>query len=156
MNIRLLLVLFGEYEAIKKSVSLKAVRNKDQMDVETAVGIDRKAIQDSIPNERVSTTLVPELDFKHWKKNGASLLSYPVGLAFSPKHSRLFITDRILHAVFMGDMHYPANATLIAGGGEPGHTNDHGNMARMKNPAGIAVKERGSCTFVAKETKELE
>ena len=155
MNVRLLLVLRREYEDIKNSVSWKALRNKDRMDVETAVEIHRKAIQDSIPDERVSTTLVPELE-KHWKKNGASLLNYPIGLAFSPKHSRLFITDRLHHAVFMVDMHCPANVTLIAGGGEPGHTNDHGNMARMKNPAGIAVKERGSCTFVAKETKELE
>ncbi|CAH3167245.1 unnamed protein product [Porites lobata] len=113
------------------------------MDVETAVEIHRKAIQDSIPDERVSTTLVPELEFKHWKKNGASLLSYPVGLAFSPKHSRLFITDRRLHAVFMVDMHCPANVTLIAGGGEPRHTNGYGNKARFRNPAGIAVKESG-------------
>ncbi|CAH3162732.1 unnamed protein product [Porites lobata] len=113
------------------------------MDVETAVEIHRKAIQDSIPDERVSTTLVPELEFKHWKKNGASLLSYPVGLAFSPKHSRLFITDRCLHAVFMVDMHCPANVTLIAGGGEPGHINGYGNKARFRNPAGIAVKESG-------------
>ena len=144
VNVRLLLVLRREYEDIKKSVSLKAVRNKDRMDVETAVEIHRKAIQDSIPDERVSTTLVPELEFKHWKKNGASLLSYPVGLAFSPKHSRLFITDRRLHAVFMVDMHCPANVTLIAvGGGEPGHTNGYGNKARFRNPTGIAVKESG-------------
>lgn len=127
VNVRLLLVLRREYEDIK------AVRNKDRMDVETAVEIHRKAIQDSIPDERVSTTLVPELEFKHWKKNGASLLSYPVGLAFSPKHSRLFITDRRLHAVFTVDMHCPANVTLIAGGGEPGHTNGCGNKARFRN-----------------------
>ncbi|CAH3132554.1 unnamed protein product [Porites lobata] len=131
VNVRLLLVLRREYEDIKKSVSLKAVRNKDRMDVETAVEIHRKAIQDSIPDER------------HWKKNGASLLSYPVGLAFSPKHSRLFITDRRLHAVLMVDMHCPANVTLIAGGGEPGHTNGYGNKARFRNPAGFAVKESG-------------
>ena len=143
VNVRPLLVLRREYEDIKKSVSLKAVRNKDRMDVETAVEIHRKAIQDSIPDERVSTILVPELEFKHWKKNGASLLSYPVGLAFSPKHSRLFITDRRLHAVFMVDMHCPANVTLIAAGGEPGHTNGYGNKARFRNPAGIAVKESG-------------
>ncbi|CAH3114441.1 unnamed protein product [Porites lobata] len=119
------------------------IKSVHRMDVETAVEIHRKAIQDSIPDERVSTTLVPELEFKHWKKNGASLLSYPVGLAFSPKHSRLFITDRRLHAVFMIDMHCPANVTFIAGGGEPRHTNGYGNKARFRNPAGIAVKESG-------------
>ena len=43
----------------------------------------------------------------------------------------------------MVSMHCPANVTLIAGGGEPGHTYEHGNKARFRNPAGIAVKESG-------------
>ena len=68
-------------------------------------------------------------------------LSYLAGLTFSPKHSRLFITDRRLHAVFIIDMHCPANVTLIAGGGEPGHTNGSGSKARCKNPAGVVVRE---------------
>ena len=93
VNVRLLLLLRREDEGIKKCVSLKALRNKDRMDVETALEIHRKEVQDSIPDEKVCTTLVPELEFKRWKKNGLSLLSYPVGLTFSPKHSRLFITD---------------------------------------------------------------
>ena len=46
----------------------------------------------------------------------------------------------------MVDMHCPAKVTLIAGGGETGHTNDHGNKARFRNPTGIAV---------TKETEEL-
>ena len=46
-------------------------------------------IQDSIPDDRVITALVSELEFKHRKNNGASLLSYPVGLSFFPKHSRI-------------------------------------------------------------------
>ena len=123
VNVRLLLLLLREDEGIKKCVSLKALRNKDRMDVETALEIHRKEVQDSIPDEKVSTTLVPELEFKRWKKNGLSLLSYRVGLTFSPKHSRLFITDRLLHAVFIIDMHCPANVTFIASGGELGHTN---------------------------------
>ena len=89
----------------------------------------------------MSTTLVPELEFKRWKKNGLSLLSYLAGLTFSPKHSRLFITERLLHAVFIIDMHCPANVTFIAGGGELGHTNGRGSKARFKNPAGVAVRE---------------
>ena len=84
---------------------------------------------------------MPEIEFKRWKKNRLSLLSYLAGLTFSPKHSRLFITDRRLHAVFIIDMHCPANVTLIAGGGEPGHTNGSGSKARCKNPAGVVVRE---------------
>ena len=141
VNVRLLLLLRREDEGIKKCVSLKALRNKDRMDVETALEIHRKEVQDSIPDEKVSTTLVPELEFKRWKKNRLSLLSYPVGLTFSPKHSRLFITNRRPHAIFIIDMNCPANVTLIAGGGEPEHTNGRGSKARFKNPAGVAVRE---------------
>ena len=141
VNVRLLLLLRREDEGTKKCVSLKALRILDRMDVETALEIHQKEVQDSLPDEKVSTTLVPELEFKCWKKNGLSLLSYPVGLIFAPKHSRIFITDRLCHAVFIIDMHCPANVTLIAGGGEPGQTNGRGSKARFKNPAGVAVRE---------------
>lgn len=80
VNVRLLLLIRRENEDI--SVSLKVLRIKERMDVETAVEIHRKKVQDSIPEENVRTTLVPELEFKHWKKNGVSLLSHPVGLTF--------------------------------------------------------------------------
>ena len=98
----------------------------------------------------MSTTLVPELEFKRWKKNGLSLLSYLAGLTFSPKHSRLFITERLLHAVFIIDMHCPGNVTFIAGGGELGYTNGRGSKARFKNPAGVAVREEELFTFAIK------
>ena len=38
-------------------------------------------------------------------------------------------------------MNCPANVTLIADGGEPGHTNGRGSKARFKNPVGVAVRE---------------
>ena len=76
------MLLRREHESIKKCVSLKALRILDRMDVET----ERET-------EKESTTLVPELELKRWKKNGLSLLSYLAGLTFSPIHSRLFITD---------------------------------------------------------------
>ena len=43
----------------------------------------------------------------------------------------------------MVDMQCPANVTLIADGGVPGHTNGHDNKARFRNPAGIVMKENG-------------
>ena len=87
-NLCFTILLGREDEGIKKCVSLKALRILDRMDVETALEIHRKGVKNSIPDEKVSTTLVPELESKRWKKNGLSLLSYPVGLTFSPKHSR--------------------------------------------------------------------
>ena len=38
------------------------------MDVETAVEIHREKVQYAIPDKTVSTTLVPELELKHWKR----------------------------------------------------------------------------------------
>ena len=87
-NLCFTILLGREDEGIKKCVSLKALRILDRMDVETALEVHRKGVKNSIPDEKVSTTLVPELESKRWKKNGLSLLSYPVGLTFSPKHSR--------------------------------------------------------------------
>ena len=59
-------------------------------------------------------------------------LSYPVRLAFFPEHTRLIITDRLLYAVFIVDMHCPAKVTLTAVGGEPGHTNGHAKRADLE------------------------
>ena len=84
-----------------------------------------------------SYSLVPELEFRHWKKNGSNLLSYPVGVAFSTKYSKVFVTDRLRHSVYMVDLHCPSNVTLVAGGVEPGYSNGSGRKARFSNPAGV-------------------
>ena len=49
------------------------------MNVETAVEIHRKAMQDFIADERVSTTLVPELE----KQRGLSFKVIPLKLFYS-------------------------------------------------------------------------
>ena len=66
------------------------------------------------------------------------------------------MTDRLLHAVFMADMHCPANVTLIAGGGEPGTLMDMATKPDLETQLGLQRKRAGSCTFVAKETEELK
>ena len=62
VNVKLLLLLHREDEGIKKCVSLKALRILDRRDVDTALEIHRKEAQDSIPDEKVGTILVPALD----------------------------------------------------------------------------------------------
>ena len=141
VNVRLLWLLRSENEEMKKSVSLKALRNKDRMDVETAVAIHIENVRNAIPDKRISTTLVPELEFRHWKKNGSNLLSYPVGVGFSTKHSKVFVTDRLRHSVYMVDLHCFDNATLVAGGVVPGYLNGSGRKARFSNPAGVVENE---------------
>ena len=68
VNVRLLLLLRRECEEMKKCVTLKALRKKDRMDVETAVEIHRQKVQDAITEDMLATTLIPELEFKNWKK----------------------------------------------------------------------------------------
>ncbi|EDO33237.1 predicted protein [Nematostella vectensis] len=104
------------------------------MDVETAIEIHRHGVQASIPDKRITTTLVPELEFKQWRRNG-KILKHPVGVCFSPCHSKLFVSDRHQHAVYMLDMHCPVNVTLIAGGNGPGHANGQGKGVKMRDPA---------------------
>ena len=61
VNVRLLLVLRREKEDIKKCLSLKALRNKDRMDVETAIEIHREKVQ------RVS--FLVNVIAQHWFRN---------------------------------------------------------------------------------------
>ena len=135
VNVRLLLLLRREKEDIKKCLSLKALRNKDRMDVETAIEIHREKVQCVIPDQ----LLAPELEFKHWKKNGANILKCPSGVSFSAKYSKLFVTDRLLHLVYMVDMHCPSNITLVIGGVEQGYANGIGRRAKFNNPSGIVA-----------------
>lgn len=68
------LILHSEKEDVTKCLSLKALRNNHQVDVETAIEIQWKKVQDVIPAQRIITMLVPELEFKNWKKNGENYL----------------------------------------------------------------------------------
>ena len=43
---------------------IKSTSNLDRRDVDTALEIHRKEAQDSIPDEKVGTILVPALEFK--------------------------------------------------------------------------------------------
>ena len=144
VNVRLLLMIRrhepddGSENKMKKYVSLNALRNKDRMDVETALEIHRKAVQDAIPDKKLVVTLVPELEFKFWKRNCGKPLQYPFDVCFVEKFSKLLVTNREHHAVFMIDMHCPCSVTLIAGGVQAGHSNGKGKDATFRNPSGIA------------------
>jgi hypothetical protein len=108
------------------------------MNFETAIEIHRKKVQSSIPDQLISTTLVPELEFKQWRKNGSCLLKCPTGISFSAKYSKIFVTGRLVYAVYMVDMHCPSNVTLITGGIEQRHANGTGRKARFNYPSSIA------------------
>ena len=140
INVRLLLLLRRESDEMKNSITLKALCNKDRMDVETAVEIHRQNVQDNITENLLATALIPKLEFKNWKRNGSGTLEYPVGIVFLLKYSKLSVTDHLCHAVLMANVHCPVNVSLIAGV-KPGYSNGHGRKAKFRNPAGIVATE---------------
>ena len=63
----------------------------------------------------------------------------PSRIAFSAKYSKLFVTDRLLHAVYMVDMHRPSNITLVTGGAEQGYAKASAERPNFNNPSGIVA-----------------
>ncbi|CAH3199284.1 unnamed protein product, partial [Porites evermanni] len=83
------------------------LRNKDQMDMNTAVAIFRKELLNALPDDPVVATLIPE-HYRYWRQNPAdSLLKFPSAITFSPKHSLPFICDEKKSNVFMANLHNP-------------------------------------------------
>lgn len=83
------------------------LRNKDQMDMNTAVTIFPKELLNALPDDLVVATLIPE-HYRYWRQNPAdSLLKFPSAITFSPKHSLLFICNKKKSNVFMANLHNP-------------------------------------------------
>ena len=106
------------------------LRNKDQMDMNTAVAIFRKELLNSLSNDPVVATLIPEHD-RFWHQNPAdSLLKFPSAITFSPKHSLLLICDKKKSTMFMANLHNPVCVVPVVG-----------PKSRVSSPQGIVVKD---------------
>ena len=106
------------------------LRNKDQMDMNTAVTIFRKELLNALPDDPVVATLIPE-HYRYWRQNPAdSLLKFPSAITFSPKHSLLFICDKKKSNVFMANLHNPVCVVPVV---VPKST--------VSSPQGIVVKD---------------
>ena len=53
---------------MRKAVSLKALKNKDRMSVETAIEVLGPEVQRAIPSGPVVVTLIPEV-YTFWRQN---------------------------------------------------------------------------------------
>ena len=84
---------------------------------------------------------MPEIELKRWKKNGLSFFKLPGRIDILPKTQQTFYNWSTSSRSFHHWHALPCDVTLIAGGGEPGHTNGSGSKARFKNPAGVVVRE---------------
>ena len=69
---------------LKTAVSLKALKNKDRMSVETALEVFSPEIQKLLPKEDVVVTIVPEI-YTFWRQNRPGTVICPVELSFINK-----------------------------------------------------------------------
>ena len=139
--LRLLLVLRKDANLemrskMKTAVSLKALKNKDRMCVETAVEVLSPPVQEAIPEERVVITIVPEI-YTFWKQNLPGVVKCPVGVAVDEKSGIVFFSDISNPTVCKSDLHCPANVSSIAGNGKPGRNN--GRSSSFTQPAGLCI-----------------
>ena len=92
------------------------LRNKDQMNMTTAVTLFRQQLLNTLPDDPVVTTLIPEQD-RYWRQNPAeSSLKFPTAMAFSSRYSLLFICDKKKSSIFTrANLHNPVCTIVIAG-----------------------------------------
>ena len=97
VNLRMLLVVRRDSNPtvsspMKKAVTLKALKNKDSMSVETAVEVLSHEVQRAIPTDDVVTTNVPEI-YTFWRQNRPGILACSVDAAVHQPTGTIFFSD---------------------------------------------------------------
>lgn len=141
INIRIILAIRRDSNsdistAVQKSVSLKALKNKDRMSVETALEIFSPQVQCSLPKEDVLVTIIPEI-YTFWRQNRPGVLQCPVGVAVHYPTGTFFTTDYNLNQIMCCDLHCPVSVTSIAGEKQPGYRD--GKKSLFHEPSGICL-----------------
>lgn len=144
VNIRILLVLRRDSNPLislpmRKAVSLKALKNKDRMSVETAIEVLGPEVQRAIPSGPIVVTLISEV-YTFWRQNRPGCIQCPVDVTVYEGTGRLFFTDIKQHQVMTSDFHSPSNVVVVAGtAGKPGMKD--GARAHFSEPSGICIWE---------------
>ena len=119
---------------MKAAVSLKALKNKDRMCVETAVEVLPPPVREVILEERVVVTIMPEI-YTFWKQNLPGVITSPIGVAVDEKSGIVFFltfpTTRFARVMYIG---LPMS---IAGNGKPGRNN--GKSSSFTQPTGLCI-----------------
>ena len=76
----------------KKTVSLKAPKNKDRMSVETALEVFSSELQKALPKEDVVITIVPEI-YTFWRQNRPGTMAYLLDAAMHQESGSVFFSD---------------------------------------------------------------
>ena len=119
---------------MKKAVSLKALKNKDRMSVETALEIFHPNVQRAIPAQDVIITLVPEI-YTFWRQNRPGSILCPLDITIHKESGSIFFSDHTANQIMKCDLHSPSNVISIAGGKEPG--NKDGQTCSFREPSGL-------------------
>ena len=128
--------LVGLSSPMKKAVTLKALKNKDRMSVETAVEVLSPEVQRAIPTDDVVTIIVPEI-YTFWRQNRPGILAYPVDAAVHQPTGTIFFSDQFTHQIMMSDLHCPATLSSIAGANSSGLSD--GRNSLFQNPSGLCI-----------------
>ena len=121
---------------LKTAVSLKALKNKDRMSVETALEVFSPEIQKLLPKEDVVVTIVPEI-YTFWRQNRPGTVICPVDVVIHQQTGTVFFTDHRGQQVMMCDLHCPASVSSIAGENQPGCRD--GKKSLFQEPSGLCM-----------------
>ncbi|KAL9962382.1 hypothetical protein ACROYT_G031481 [Oculina patagonica] len=117
INVHILLVVRRDRNpnvssAMKKAVSLKALKNKDQMSVETALEIFHPNVQRAIPAQDVIITLVPEI-YTFWRQNRPGNILCPLDITIHKESGSIFFSDHTANQIMKCDLHSPSNQEVL-------------------------------------------
>ena len=141
VNLRMLVVVRRDSSPavsspMKSAVTLKALKNKDRMSVETAIEVLTPEVQRTIPTDDIVTTIVPEI-YTIWRQNRPGILKCPVDAAVHQPTETIFFSDQFAHQIMMSDLYCPAMLSSIAGENTSGLRD--GRKSLFQNPSGLCI-----------------
>ena len=142
INVRMLLVTRRDSNPaistpMKKAVTIKALKNKDRMSVETALEIFSPDVQRAIRAEDTVITIVSEV-YTVWKQNRPGTVVGPLDVDVHQKTGTIFFTDRNANQI-MCNLHCPSMITSVAGESRPGSRD--GKNSLFPHPSGMCIYE---------------
>ena len=121
---------------MKRATSLKALKNKDLMSVETALEVFHPNVQRAIPTQDIVVTLVPQI-YTFWRQNRPGNTLCPLDITIHQESCSTFFSDHTANQIMNCDLHSPSIVISIAGGKEPGKRD--GQTCFFKNPLAYAL-----------------
>ena len=140
--------------AMNMAASLKALKNKDRMSVETALEVFHPNVQRAIPTQDIVVTLVPQI-YTFWRQNRPGNILCSLDITIHQESGSIFFSDHTANQIMKCDLHSPSNLISIAGGKEAGKLKEMGRLVLLENPLAYALL-RPFCSSPILETDVSE